>query len=100
MPKRIFYFDEDTYLALVGDMYDANGGLWKLEENYPIPIWELGGTVADFPFVMYDLATGRYVCDQSSIGVGKDVHFYADSNDPRFKSGWFTAENLRSVSER
>jgi hypothetical protein len=49
---------------------------------------------------MYDLATGRYVCDQSSIGVGKDVHYYADSNDPRFKSDWFTAENLRSVSER
>ena len=43
MPRRVFYFDEDTYLALVGDMYDAKGGLWKVEVNYPIPVWELGG---------------------------------------------------------
>jgi hypothetical protein len=100
MPRRVFYFDEDTYLALVGDMYDAKGGLWKMSENYPIPVWELGGTVADFPFVSYDLNSGRYVCDQSSIGVGKDARFHAESNDPRFKMDWFTAENLRSVSER
>ena len=100
MPKRVFYFDEDTYLALIADQYDAKGGLWKVEEGYPIPIWELGGTFDHFPFVAYDLVTGRYVCDQSAIGTGKDMQYHVDSNSPRFKSDWYTGENLRAISER
>lgn len=101
MPRRVYYFDEDTYLALIADQYDAQGGLWKVEEGYPIPIWELGGTVDHYPFVSYDLVSGRYVCDQSVIGIGKDLRYHADApNDPRFRFTWFTAENLRAISER
>ena len=36
---------------------------------------------------MYDLITGRYVCDQSAIGTGKDTRYFAESDDPRFKIG-------------
>ena len=61
--------------------------LWKVEEGYPIPIWELGGTFDHFPFVAYDLVSGRYVCDQSTIGTGKDMLYHVDSNSPRFKVG-------------
>lgn len=100
MPRRVFYFDEDTYLALVADQYDAKGGLWRLEEGYPIPIWELGGTFDHYPFASYDLLTGRYVCDQSTIGIGKDLRYFTDATDPRFNMSWFTAENLRVISER
>jgi hypothetical protein len=100
MPKRVYYFDEDTYLALIADQYDAKGGLWKVEEGYPIPVWELGGSFDHFPFVSYDLITGRYVCDQSTIGTGKDMRYHVDSNSPRFKSDWYTGDNLRAVSER
>jgi hypothetical protein len=100
MPRRVFYFDEDTYLALVADQYDAKGGLWRLEEGYPIPIWEIGGTLDHWPFASYDLTTGRYVCDQSSIGIGKDLRYFTDARDPRFNTSWFTAENLRTISER
>jgi len=100
MPKRVYYFDEDTYLALAADQYDAKGGLWKVEEGYPIPIWELGGTFDHYPFVSYDLVSGRYVCDQSSIGTGKDMRYHVDSKDPRFRTDWYTGENLRSISER
>ncbi len=100
MPKRMLYFDEDTYLALVCDNYDANGGLWKLEEGYPIPVWELGGTFDHWPFASYDIPTGRYVCDQSAIGIGKDIRWVSETKDPRFRMDWYTAENLRAVSER
>ena len=43
---------------------------------------------------------GRYVFDGSSIGQGKDLRWYERSDDPRFKSDFFTSESLRSVSER
>ncbi|MCP3717353.1 DUF1329 domain-containing protein [Paraburkholderia sp. CNPSo 3281] len=98
--KKILYLDEDSWLALVGEDYDAQGKLWKVRESYPIPVWELGGACDNEPFVQYDLNNGRYVFDASSIGQGKDIRWYEHINDPRFKTDFFTAESLRSVSER
>lgn len=99
-PKKVFYFDEDTFLILAGEDYDAKGSLWKYREAYSIPIWELGGIYDHLPFVQYDLISGRYVYDQGCIGVGKDFHWLAETNDSRFKPGYFTADNLRAVSDR
>ena len=90
MPKRIFYFDEDTYLALVGDHVRRQRR--ALEARGKLPDSRSGSWGDGRPISrssMYDLVTGRYVCDQSSIGTGKDMHYHADSNDPRFKSGWY-----------
>ncbi|MFX1764185.1 DUF1329 domain-containing protein [Paraburkholderia sp. A1RI-2L] len=98
--KKVFYLDEDSWLALVGEDYDAQGKLWKVRESYPIPVWELGGACDNEPFVQYDLIDGRYVFDGSSIGQGKDLRWYEHTDDPRFKSDFFTSESLRSVSER
>ncbi|GAB3630046.1 hypothetical protein PTE30175_04807 [Pandoraea terrae] len=98
--KKVFYLDEDSWLALTGEDYDAQGKLWKARESYPIPVWELGGACDNQPFVQYDLINGRYVTDQSSIGQGKDLHWFQQISDPRFKSDFYTAETLRSVSER
>ncbi|RQR49461.1 DUF1329 domain-containing protein [Burkholderia sp. Bp9125] len=98
--KKTFYLDEDSWLALVGEDYDAQGKLWKVRESYPIPVWELGGTCDSEPLAQYDLINGRYVFDASSIGQGKDIRYYEMASDPRFKPDFFTAESLRSVSER
>ncbi|KEZ04320.1 hypothetical protein GQ57_19260 [Burkholderia sp. MSh2] len=98
--KKVFYLDEDSWLALVGEDYDAQGKLWKVRESYPIPVWELGGACDNEPFAQYDLSNGRYVFDGSSIGQGKDIRWYKETSDPRFKADFFTAESLRSVSER
>ena len=99
-PKKVFYLDEDSWLAVAGESYDARGALWKVRESYPIPVWELGGSFASQPFVQYDLITGRYVFDQGAIGTGKDIRWLAETSDPRFKPGFFTADNLRARSER
>ncbi|KWH25747.1 hypothetical protein WL99_23240 [Burkholderia cepacia] len=98
--KKVFYLDEDSWLALIGEDYDAQGKLWKVRESYPIPVWEIGGTCDNEPLVQYDLINGRYVFDGSSVGQGKDLRWYERTADPRFKSDFFTAESLRSVSER
>ncbi|AKJ66868.1 hypothetical protein PATSB16_04000 [Pandoraea thiooxydans] len=98
--KKVLYLDEDTYLALAGEDYDAQGKLYKVKEGYPIPVWELGGTCELEPFAQYNLTSGQYVDDQSVIGGGKDIRFFEESNDPRFRGDYYTAENLRSISER
>lgn len=98
--KKTFYLDEDSWLALTAEDYDAQGKLWKVRESYPVPVFELGGACDNQPFVQYDLNNGRYVFDGSSIGQGKDIRYYERANDPRFKPDFYTAESLRSVSER
>lgn len=98
--KKVFYLDEDSWLALVGEDYDAQGKLWKVRESYPIPVWELGGTCDNEPLAQYDMINGRYVFDASSIGQGKDIRWFGQADDPRFKQDFYTAESLRSVSER
>jgi hypothetical protein len=98
--KKVLYLDEDTYLALAGEDYDAQGKLWKVKEGYPIPVAELGGTCDVEPFVQYNLTSGRYVVDQSVIGTGTDVRYFEQSSDPHFSSDFYTAENLRAISER
>jgi len=98
--KKVLYLDEDSYLALVGEDYDGQGKLWKTKEGYPIPVWELGGTCDVEPFAQYNLLNGRYVNDQTVIGAGQDVRYFEESTNPYFSSNYYSAENLRSISER
>ncbi|TPQ37848.1 DUF1329 domain-containing protein [Cupriavidus pinatubonensis] len=98
-PKKTFYFDEDSWLALVSEDYDAQGKLWKLREGFPLPVWETGSCDLE-TFVQYDLISGRYVADGVTIGGSKDIRWITDSNEPRFKLDYYTPESLRARSER
>jgi len=99
-PKKTLYIDEDSWWVAVGDDFDAQGKIWKAKENYITPQWELGAC-ASSASVYNDLISGRYVLDESIIGTGKDIRSYpAGSKDPRFKDGFFTAENLSAISDR
>jgi len=33
--RRTFYLDEDSWVAVAGDMYDGRGNLWRLQYDYP-----------------------------------------------------------------
>ncbi len=99
-PKRTYYLDEDTWNIVIAEDYDASGKIWYVRQAWQIPVWELGGTCTYNPFVQYDLQTGRYVTDYSVLGQGSDVHYFKESNESRFKSGFYTPDTLRAVSER
>jgi hypothetical protein len=98
-PKKTFFFDEDSWLAVVSEDYDAQGKLWKLREGFPIPVWETGACDLE-TFVQYDLISGRYVADGVTVGGNKDIRWITDSNEPRFKLDYYTPESLRARSER
>jgi len=101
-PKRVFYLDADTYLALVADDYDEQGKLWKYRESYAMPVHELGGACAMVPYSQYDMQSGRYIVDfvTADTPAAKGFKFYLDSNEPRFKLDFYTQDNLRAISER
>ncbi len=98
-PKKTFYFDEDSWMAVVSEDYDAQGKLWKVREGFPIPVWETGACDLE-TFVQYDMISGRYLGDMVTTGSGKGIRWITESNDARFRLDYYTPESLRARSER
>ncbi|TPQ25246.1 DUF1329 domain-containing protein [Cupriavidus pinatubonensis] len=98
-PKKTFYFDEDSWMAVVSEDYDAQGKLWKVREGFPIPVWETGACDLE-TFAQYDMIGGRYLADMVTVGSGKGVRWVTDSNAPRYRLDYYTPESLRARSER
>ncbi|MFZ3289360.1 MAG: DUF1329 domain-containing protein [Telluria sp.] len=100
-PKKVIYFDEDTWLAVASEDYDSQGKLWRHKEAAVFPAWEIGACTNTAMYFLHDLVSGRYVTDSNVSGGGKDIRFYADSEgNPRMKDGFYTSENLRAISDR
>ncbi|MES2262777.1 MAG: DUF1329 domain-containing protein [Pseudomonadota bacterium] len=56
-PKSRYYIDEDTWNAVLGDRWDANGQLWKTVYGLPVVMPDLPAT-ASISFGFYDLISG------------------------------------------
>jgi hypothetical protein len=98
-PKRTFYLDEDSWNLLLADDYDGQGKLAKVREGFLIPVYETG-TCDVSAFVQYNLNEGRYVFDMHAAGTGSDVKWVTEPTGPRFKPAFYTADNLRAISDR
>lgn len=58
--KRVFYFDEDSWMAAVIDHYDGRGNLWRVAESHEILYYQI--PVQGYSLeVLYDLNAGRYL---------------------------------------
>jgi hypothetical protein len=100
-PKKTIYLDEDSWIAAVGDDYDAQGKLWRTKENNVIPLWEVKACAGFMQVNYYDFANGRYVADAIQHGTKKGFRALEDAGaDPRMKDDYYTAETLRANSER
>ena len=98
-PKRTFYVDEDSWNFLVADDYDAQGKLFKVREGYLIPVYETN-TCDVSAFAQYNLTEGRYVFDLNPVGSGKDMKWATTPDGSRYKSSFYSADNLRAISQR
>jgi hypothetical protein len=98
-PKRTIYLDEDSWAPVMMVDYDGQGKIAKLREGFVIPVFETG-SCDGMAMVQYNVAEGRYVFDTHTVGTGADLRWFTEPNGPRFKSGFYTADNLRAISER
>jgi hypothetical protein len=62
VPHKRFYVDEDSWLAVLSDGYDANGNFWRLGMGFPetrpdIPTTGYIGNIS----AVYDLQANKYV---------------------------------------
>jgi len=57
--KRNFYIDEDSWVALASDEYDARGDLYRGSYAFLAPSYDVGVPTAT-PHMIYDLISGSY----------------------------------------
>lgn len=91
--KRVFYFDEDSWQALVVDSYDGRGEIWRVSEAYPIQYYEQP-LLWDTIHAHYDLQNGRYL----AFGV-KDKDDYVRF-DATMSPSDYSPESLRREGVR
>lgn len=95
-PKRTFFLDEDTWMALVEDVYDAQGKIWRAMESYPYTAWELPACVYQ-GYVSFDLNVGRYMADNQPQEGKVD---WLAGREGRIDPAKFNADELRRVGGR
>lgn len=93
-PRSVYYLDEDTWQAVLGDRWDAKGQLWKSLWlfNYVMP--DIGGLVQQ-TFGFYDLLSGQgYVAN-----VLNDKSFHHRPTE-RWPTSTFTGDGLAAQGVR
>lgn len=56
--KSTYYIDEDTWIAVLGDRWDANGQLWKTLWSHPVVLPDLPATTPQQQWGFNDLISG------------------------------------------
>ena len=92
VPKRRFYFDEDTWAVSMIDGYDAEGKLWRASLVLPFAYPEYPVSVFDSTLV-YNLQANTFSCIQCFIGE------YWRAVAPKSDSYW-TGDSLGSSGTR
>ena len=82
--RRRLYIDEDTWQALLGEAYDANGEMVKIYAMYNACVPSLPGTIRQAD-VVFNLAAGAYALS----GAGTYSSFSADMFAGPQKPGLF-----------
>ncbi|MCG6867840.1 MAG: DUF1329 domain-containing protein [Gammaproteobacteria bacterium] len=60
--RRVFYIDEDSWQAMVADVYDLDGQLWRLQESHTLNFYEVP-VVFDTLQVFQDFKARRYLVE-------------------------------------
>lgn len=71
--KRMFYLDEDSWLGLSSDQYDARGQLYRSGFNYVVPSYEIPLPFADLQG-HYDFVGGLYTINGYTAEKGGVHH--------------------------
>ncbi|HEX5392756.1 MAG TPA: DUF1329 domain-containing protein [Rhodocyclaceae bacterium] len=93
-PKSRYYIDEDTWAAVLGDRWDANGQLWKT-------VWQLPVAMPDVPattpvsFGFYDLVTGTWFVNDVVNEKGAPYAVIPKVSDSSFTPDAMAGEGVR-----
>jgi hypothetical protein len=87
-PKSVYYIDEDSWNAVLGDRWDAKGQLWKTLWALPVLMPDLPGVVIP-TFGFYDLLSGAWFANNVMNEKASQYKL-----TPRYSDATFTPESL------
>ncbi|KAB0622573.1 DUF1329 domain-containing protein [Castellaniella defragrans] len=94
-PKRRYYVDEDTWVAVLADHWDANDQLWQMGFSMPIVMPDLPATAPPMVFGFYDLLSGAWYYD-SILNDAREQYKIM----PRYDDTVFTPEAMSGEGVR
>lgn len=92
VPKRRFYFDEDSWVMLLMDGYDAEGKLWRTSQVTPFYVPKLPGLLIK-PVIIFNLEAKTFSAVQSLNG---EYYKIVD----RKPESYFTGEAAAAEADR
>ena len=94
-PKSRYYVDEDTWVAVLADRWDANGQLWKTLWSHPVVMPELPATTPQQQWGFNDLISGAWYA--SGVVNERPQHYKIV---PRRPDSFFTPEAIAGEGVR
>lgn len=89
--KRVLYIDEDTWMAVMADNYDAHGELWRT--NFINTFYAYGAKLFHTGVTVYhDLVSGAYLADRLTNEIDPPK-----LNGNRLQPFMYTTDMLRQV---
>lgn len=94
-PRSRYYLDEDTWVAVLGDRWDANGQLWRTLWSHPIVMPDLPATTPPQQWGFNDLVSGTWYA--SGVVNERPQHYRIV---PRRADSFFTPDALAGEGVR
>lgn len=94
IPHKRFYLDEDTWIAVLADGWDAQGQLWKSYWQWLVDMTDLPGA-APVAYGDYDLLKGGYLAENM---ISTKQNHYAVQKQP-FSDDTFTPEAMTAAGQ-
>lgn len=94
LPHRRFYLDEDTWIALLADGWDAKGQLWHVAYAVPMLVPELPAIVV-YPYVVHDLLRGGYAAGSLFNEQGEYEKILPRRSEDEFTPAALIREGIR-----
>lgn len=92
VPKRKFYIDEDSWVLVLMDGYDAEGKLWRTSQTTPFYMPKIPALVT-MPVVVFNLQAGT----MSGVQMLNDEYYRVV---PRKSDSYFTGEAIAGGNGR
>ena len=92
-PRVRLYLDEDTWIAVAGDRWDAQGQLWKVTYNLPTVMPSVPATMVT-GYVSYDIIGGGYF-GSAYLAHDRQIDFRAALPDRLFTPESLSGEGVR-----
>jgi hypothetical protein len=96
-PRRTFYVDEDSWRAVLADMYDSQNQLWKTQVGFVLVAYDVPATIQPCS-ITYDAYKTEYY-EEYFPNAWEGMYKYSTTDEP-IKLDFFTPENIRQIGRR